>query len=166
MLTTNPNIPPHPGAKLQTKDYPPGLTPHLLVQHLPPSTATDKGHMQWHHQGVQPTLTQQPAIFQAKSDFDCLQPTKELCSAQDMFCFAALADFHTGTMHTIGTCAFPVRSICNMQYVFVAYVYNLNAILVCAMPSKKQWCHDCSIYIHYCQPERPWVCTHAQHNGQ
>jgi hypothetical protein len=52
-----------------------------------------------------------------------------------MFCFAALAD-HTGTMYTDGTGAFPVRSFRNMQYVFVAYIYDLNAILARAMPSK------------------------------
>jgi len=53
-----------------------------------------------------------------------------------MFCFAALADMHTGTMYTDGTGAFPVQSFRNMQYVFVAYIYDLNAILVRAMPSK------------------------------
>jgi hypothetical protein len=53
-----------------------------------------------------------------------------------MFCFAALADMHTGTMYTDGTGAFPVRSFRNMQYVSVAYIYDLNAILVRAMPSK------------------------------
>ena len=52
-----------------------------------------------------------------------------------MFCFAALAD-HAGTMYTDGTGAFPVRSFRNMQYVFVAYIYDLNAILARAMPSK------------------------------
>jgi hypothetical protein len=53
-----------------------------------------------------------------------------------MFCFAALADLHTGTMYTNGTGAFPLHFFHNIQYVFVAYVYNLNAILVRAMPSK------------------------------
>ena len=53
-----------------------------------------------------------------------------------MFCFAALADMHTGTMYTDGTGAFPVQSFHNMQYVFVAYIYNLNAILVRAIPSR------------------------------
>ncbi len=46
----------------------PGLTPQLILHHLPPSTATDKGHMQGHRQGVQSTCTQQPAILQARSD--------------------------------------------------------------------------------------------------
>ncbi len=31
---------------------------------------------------------------------------------------------------------FPVRSFKSMQYIFVAYIYNLNAILMHAMPSK------------------------------
>jgi hypothetical protein len=53
-----------------------------------------------------------------------------------MFCFAALADMHTGTMYTNGTGSFPVRSFRNMQYVFLAYIYDLNAILVRAMPSR------------------------------
>jgi hypothetical protein len=92
--------------------------------------------MQWHHQGVLTTWTKQPAILQAHSDVNRLQPTKELGSAHDMFCFMAFADLQTRTMHTNHTSAFPVQSFRNMQYVFVAYIYDLNAILVCAMPSK------------------------------
>jgi hypothetical protein len=39
-------------------------------------------------------------------------------------------------MYTNGPGAVPVQSFHNMQYVFVVYVYDLNAILVRAMPSK------------------------------
>jgi hypothetical protein len=53
-----------------------------------------------------------------------------------MFCFTELANLHTGTMYTNGNCAFPVQSFHNVQYVFEAYIYDLNAILVCTMPSK------------------------------
>jgi hypothetical protein len=53
-----------------------------------------------------------------------------------MFYFAALAYLHTGTMYIKGTAAFPVQSFCNMQYLFIAKIYNLNSILVHAMPSK------------------------------
>ncbi len=56
--------------------------------------------------------------------------------AHDMFCFVALANLHMGTMYTDLTGAFSVCSFKNMQYIFVAYIYNLNAILVRAMPSK------------------------------
>ncbi len=52
-----------------------------------------------------------------------------------MFCFATLADAITGTMYTNITGIFPVCSFKSMQYVFVAYIYDLNAIIVWAMPS-------------------------------
>jgi hypothetical protein len=106
------------------------LTPHLIIHHLPPSTATNKGHMQEHHQKVQSTRTNQPAILQICAKVDHLVPTKEICAAQDMFCFATLADLHTGMMYTDGTGAFLVHSFWNMQYVFVAYIYDLNAIVM------------------------------------
>jgi hypothetical protein len=54
---------------------------------------------------------------------------------QDIFCFAVLADANTGTMYTDLTGSFPIRSFKNMQYIFVAYVYDLNAIIVRAMPT-------------------------------
>ncbi len=53
-----------------------------------------------------------------------------------MFCFAALANLNTGTMYTNLPGVFPVRSFKSMQYIFVAYIYDLNAIIVHAMPSK------------------------------
>ena len=53
-----------------------------------------------------------------------------------MFCFAALADMNDGTMYTDLTGQFPVRSYSNMVYIFVAYVYDANAIIARAMPSR------------------------------
>ncbi len=58
-------------------------------------------------------------------------PTHKACASQDMFCFATLADATTGTMYTDLTGAFPVRSFKNMIYIFVAYIYDINAIIVC-----------------------------------
>ncbi len=54
---------------------------------------------------------------------------------QDAFCYAVLADAITGTMYTNITGAFPVCSFKSMQYVFVAYIYDLKAIIVWAMAS-------------------------------
>ncbi len=88
----------------------PGLTPHLIIHHLPPSTAPDKGHMRRHCQGVQSTWTNQPAILQAQAKVDHLIPTEEICAVHDMFYYASLADLHTRTMYNDGTSAFPVRS--------------------------------------------------------
>ncbi len=63
-------------------------------------------------------------------------PQHKICTMQDVFCFAALANTITGTMYTDITGAFPVRSFKSMQYIFVAYVYDLNAIIIRAMPSR------------------------------
>jgi hypothetical protein len=54
---------------------------------------------------------------------------------QDVFCFAALTNANTGTMYTDLTGSFLVWSFKNMQYIFVAYVYDLNAIILLAMPT-------------------------------
>ncbi len=53
-----------------------------------------------------------------------------------MFCFATLANLNTGTMHTGLPGTFPIHSFKTMHHIFVAYIYDLNAILVHAMPSK------------------------------
>jgi hypothetical protein len=53
-----------------------------------------------------------------------------------MFCFVALANSNTGTMYTDLTGAFLVRSFKNMQYIFVTYIDNINAILVQTLPLK------------------------------
>ncbi len=57
-----------------------------------------------------------------------------------MFCLAAIADAITSTMYTNITGAFLVCSFKSMQYVFVAYIYNLNAIIIQATP-----CTDASM---------------------
>ncbi len=62
-------------------------------------------------------------------------PQQELCAVQDVFCFAALVHAITGTMYTDINGAFPVRLFKSIQYIFVAYVYDLNMIIVHAMPS-------------------------------
>jgi hypothetical protein len=92
--------------------------------------------MPWHCQGVQTTQIKEMAILQAWANVDCLQPIEELCSTHNMFCFATFTNLHIRPMYTNSIGAFPIRSFCNMQYMFVAYIYDLNAILVRAMPSK------------------------------
>ncbi len=113
----------------------PGLTTNLMKNHLPCSTATDKGHMQRHRANTASTRNMQANIIAARAEVDRMFPPQEICAMQDMFCFAALANAITGTMYTDITGAFPVHSFKSMQYVFVAYIYDLNAIIVWAMPS-------------------------------
>jgi hypothetical protein len=72
----------------------------------------------------------------ARAEVDQTMLQQEACSMQDMFCFAMLANANTGDMYMDLTSAFPVRLFKNMQYIFVAYVYDLNAIIVHAMPTR------------------------------
>jgi hypothetical protein len=74
-------------------------------------------------------------IIATHAKVDCMFPPQKICAMQDMFCFALLLDAITGTLYTNITCAFPVRSFKTMQYVLVIYIYNLNAIIVWAMPT-------------------------------
>ena len=46
--------------------------------------------------------------------------------ANNIFCFAALADKQTGTMYTDQKGALPVRSLDGMQYFFIAYEHDTN----------------------------------------
>jgi hypothetical protein len=113
--------------KLQTI---PGLTPALICSHLPCSTATNKGHMHRHCSNTASTRNTHAAVVLASAKVDCMFPAHEVCAAQDMFCFATLTDSTTVTMYTDLTGAFPVRLFKNMIYIFIAYIYDLNAIIV------------------------------------
>jgi hypothetical protein len=72
----------------------------------------------------------------AHAKVDHMSLIQEVCSVQEMFCFAALVNANTGTMYTNLTGAFPIGSFKNMQYIFIAYVYDLNAIIIRLMPSR------------------------------
>jgi hypothetical protein len=113
----------------------PGLTTTLIKNHLPRSTATNKGHMGRHQANTASTGNMQSDIIVACAKVDCMFPPQEICAMQDMFCFAALANAITGNMYTDITGAFPVRSFKSMQYLFVAYIFDLNAIIIRAMLS-------------------------------
>jgi hypothetical protein len=108
----------------------PGLTPALICSHLPQSNATNKGHMHCHHSNTASTCNKHAEVILAHAEVDRMFPTYEACAVQDMFCFAALTDATTGTMYRDLTGIFPVRAFKNMIYIFVAYIYDLNTIIV------------------------------------
>jgi hypothetical protein len=113
----------------------PGLTPALICSHLPCSTATNKGHMRQHRSRTAATCNNHANIVLAWAKVNQMCPPHKACAVQDMFCFAALVDAMLGKMYTNITGAFPVRSFKNMQYIFFAYIYGLNTIIVRPMPS-------------------------------
>jgi hypothetical protein len=77
----------------------------------------------------------QEVIVVARAKVDCMFLGQEICAMQDVFCCAALANAITSTMYPDITSTFPVRSFRSVQNVFASYVYDLNATIVCAMPS-------------------------------
>ena len=104
--------------------------PNLIRKYLPPSPATPKGRMKRPRTGLRSTRKkvarkrEVAAMRRAKKESE----PDEKNEANNMFCFAALADKQTGTMYTDQTGALPVRSRDGMQYFFIAYDYDTNYI--------------------------------------
>ena len=119
----------------------PGLVPSLL-KHLPPSTATAKGHMHKNRKGIRSTRKNPQEAKDARMDLADMNPPQQMCNAQEcnVTCYAALADTNTGTIYTDLPGPFPVRSVRNMQYIFVCYAYKPNAILVRPMKTRSDAC--------------------------
>merc|ERR1712155_37074 len=110
----------------------PGLTTKLISKHLLPSKATAKGHLVRTRQGVQSMRSQRQEIIDARLEVDDMNPPQEACASDEneMFCFAALADDIEGVLYSDQTGRFPVMSYAGMQYIFIAYVYDENTILM------------------------------------
>ena len=127
--------------KNQQLDSFPGLVPSLL-KHLPPSTGTAKGHMHKNRKGMRSTRANTAALKDARLDLADMNPPQQVCAAHEhnVVCYAALADTIKGTIYTDLPGQFPVRSIRNMQYIFVCYVYEANAILVRPMKTRSDAC--------------------------
>ena len=89
----------------------PGLTKSLL-KHLPPSTATHKGHMHRTRQGIQSSQKNPNDTKAARAELEDLNPPQEMCATEEakLFCFAALADTHEGVIYTDLPGPFPVES--------------------------------------------------------
>ncbi|KAL7538190.1 hypothetical protein ACHAXR_008359, partial [Thalassiosira sp. AJA248-18] len=121
----------------QLKSWP-GLTIELIKKHLPPASATARGHMVRTRQGTNSTRNMRQEIIDARTEADSINPPEQVCTAIDneMFVFAALADTNADTIYTDLTGRFPVRSYSGMQYLFIAYIYTINAILIRPMPSR------------------------------
>ena len=63
---------------------------------------------------------------------DYMNPAEEMCTAinNKVFCFAALADSTKGTIYSDLIGRFPLQSYAGMHYIFIAYVYDQNYIII------------------------------------
>ena len=96
--------------------------------------ATIKGHIHRTPKNVCSTRLNINNITQDKQDD--LHPPQNATAPCELFCFAALADTMSKTLYTDITGRFPVLSYRGHQYIFLAYVYDVNAILVRPMKSR------------------------------
>ena len=55
----------------------------------------------------------------------------------EIFCCTVIRDTHKDTIYSDLTGRFPIQSYEGMDYIFVAYVYKLNAILLRSMKSRE-----------------------------
>ena len=67
-----------------------------------------------------------------------MRPPEKLCTAIDdeMFFFAILADQNKDTIYSDLAGQFPVCLYSGMNFIFVAYVYKINAILIRPMATR------------------------------
>ena len=87
--------------------------------------ATDMGHI---------NNTRQHTHSDNSPDNDSsMNPTQENLKENDIFCFTVIANVQERTLYTDLTGKFPVRSYSGMQYIFLAYDYKTNSILVRAI---------------------------------
>ena len=107
-----------------------------MQKYLPTSTATIKGHLRRTRQNIRSTKNK-PAAIPADTTQD-MSPTQEINAACELFCFAALADANDKTIYTDLAGKFTVRSYSGQQYIFLAYVYDSNAILVRPMKNREK----------------------------
>ena len=78
------------------------------------------------------------AVVDARENVDDMDPTEQVCPALEdqMFCFAMLADQNEDTIYSDLPGRFPVQSYAGNNYIFVAYVYKINSILMRPMKSR------------------------------
>ena len=61
-----------------------------------------------------------------------MNPPHQICTAIDdeMFYFAALVEANVDTVYSDLAGQFPVRSYAGNQYIFIAYIYTINTIIM------------------------------------
>ena len=107
----------------------------LVRKYLVPSQATSKGRMKRPRTGIRSTRNSKTSQSLPIQEDECppnLTSAPHIIpndgGANNIFCFAALADKQAGTMHTDTTGALPTISLDGHQYYFIAYNYDSNYI--------------------------------------
>ena len=89
-------------------------------------------------QVINSTRNNKQEIRDARQDIKNMFPTEHVCSAleEQIYCCAVIGDTHKDTIYSDLTGRFPIQSYEGMSYIFVSYVYKLNAILLRSIKSR------------------------------
>ena len=82
------------------------------------------------------------AILDARKNVDDMDPQEHVCTGIDdsMYWFAVLADTQDDTIYSDLPGCFPVPSYSGNNYIFVAYIYKINAIILWFMKNRTDEC--------------------------
>ena len=80
----------------------PGLSYELVSAHLPPSEATEKGHMIMTRKGLRSTRTMANKLAKARHDISNFLPAEKVCLAEEdeIYCYAILGDNNEDTIYS------------------------------------------------------------------
>ena len=113
----------------------PGLTPHLINKHLPPSISTAKGHIRQEYSGLQSTKapSQQPTAMAAQ----VIEETNTPITNKNKDIIAMIIEREPTKGYLDLTGRFPYKSAQGNQYIFVAFHVPTNAILAKAIKNRE-----------------------------
>ena len=78
-------------------------------------------------------------MAKARHNIGNFLPAEEMCLAHKdkIYCYAILDNTNDNTLYNNPTGRFPFESYDNKEYIFMAYVYKLNAIFIIPMKTGK-----------------------------
>eukprot|EP00804_Cyclotella_cryptica_P019081 CCRYP_014487-RA/>CCRYP_014487-RA protein AED:0.29 eAED:0.21 QI:0/0/0/1/0.5/0.33/3/0/1151 len=124
----------------------PFMKPDLVRKYLAPSPATSKGRIKRPRTGLRSTRLHtippettpvlSPSLPPHSTPTTHVIPMESLGdNLCNVFCYAALAEKHTGTMYTDATGALPAVSLDGNQYYLIAYAYDPNYVFAKPIPN-------------------------------
>ena len=113
----------------------PGLTTKLIQRHLPPSIATEKGHIRQEYSGLQSTKTPAQAPIAMAAAINETKTTDKTKKTRDTI--AIILEYEPTKGYIDLTGRFPYRSAQGNQYIFVTYHVDSDAILVKAIKNRE-----------------------------
>ena len=106
----------------------PGLTPELITKHLPPTIATELGHLKQEQQGLRSTKNILPPTINHITEEECFFPSYDPSYRRTNDCVYMIYSTSDKAFMDL-TGRFPYRSTRGNEYILNCYHYDSNTIL-------------------------------------